>query len=948
MTAQHAEQNTECQHFKEKEKHAALDDIVVPDILVQSKTDQNFRSSACIRIVDKSVWIMFSYLMKNNPSSLMHFKGFTWSQWLCQALGLAVCLLTVMKPRQMRCLYIVALGVDTLSFMSDYVWPLIDDKFSSRLYSGQASSFAPAAMLYLTRLPLCLPSYSYAWRYMLWFFACCVAVKLSAFVYVIQHQRGINFTRYVFEVLLVMILLGASAVVSVWQRRSLDISERAAFMSELREKDTMGKLLEMLRMMLPSFALLPMLESADNRVSYRANTASVLFVVIDDFDTISQSMTPSELLGFLNTVFFKFDALCDKHRVTKIETVGEEFVCAVGVSPEDIQLDKKQSHRGILERLLLLTSDILSESTVTVRMGIQTGPVVAGVVGNKLPRFRLFGDTVNTAARMMQKGLPGKVQFGEETRMHLPAWADPIPRGKIEMKGKGSVMTYDCTQAPRRLLPESFDEATDEAIVLNVESIADAAATKRTITNACWPATSHHVTGVAFKHWFQSTFGEHDAPMLGTCHVLVLTAAEAFYVWYFISVTFDPFNWMFLLFVVCRACCCFSLWAWRAFRACLPFLVEKPWVAEIACRSTSLNLILLSYAGLLEFCRTTSFPAGCRLLSVSLLATYLRLIIVGSDYRFKETTVFTLLHAAPAYCVIEVLALHSDPVFTDCLPRLIFICSLMVLYRSFSLEADARKQWDAMLSTSETSSRMQSILENLLPPLVSAEYIQHDRCILEPCPPLTEVPSSQLYQQVSHDYREAIVVQSDLCGFTQLANLMPPEEVVELIGNIFSRFDDLAEDRRVYKIETVGDAYIAGQAEAPLTSQRSALDVISFGLDMLAAVEEWSRERGFQVGCRVGVHHGECIGGVVGSTMKRYHLFGRLMAVLEILESTSPQGCLQASEACVQAAEKLGESARFVFEKRTEPALTTSKGVVHQYDEVNGPTFLIRECHADP
>merc|ERR1740123_132002 len=88
-------------------------------------------------------------------------------------------------------------------------------------------------------------------------------------------------------------------------------------------------------------------------------------------------------------------------------------------------------------------------------------------------------------------------------------------------------------------------------------------------------------------------------------------------------------------------------------------------------------------------------------------------------------------------------------------------------------------------------------------------------------------------------------------------------------------------------------------AEAPLTAENSPINVVLFGLDMVHSVAEWAAKQKIHgITCRVGVHSGECIGGVVGSTMQRYHLFGDLLSGLEILESTAPAGQVQVSEAC--------------------------------------------------
>merc|ERR1712032_320550 len=120
----------------------------------------------------------------------------------------------------------------------------------------------------------------------------------------------------------------------------------------------------------------------------------------------------------------------------------------------------------------------------------------------------------------------------------------------------------------------------------------------------------------------------------------------------------------------------------------------------------------------------------------------------------------------------------------------------------------------------------------------------------------------------------------------------------DFINEIFGAFDELAGEYQVYKVETVGDAYLAGVAEQPLTETNMPIQVLLFGLQMVRAVDKWAMSKAVQVSCRVGIHYGECIGGIVGADMQRYHLFGNLLVGLEILESTAPEGRVQVSEAC--------------------------------------------------
>lgn len=218
-------------------------------------------------------------------------------------------------------------------------------------------------------------------------------------------------------------------------------------------------------------------------------------------------------------------------------------------------------------------------------------------------------------------------------------------------------------------------------------------------------------------------------------------------------------------------------------------------------------------------------------------------------------------------------------------------------------------------------------------------------------PPLVVDEMQGLPTCPSHNYRHATIAQSDLCGFTQLASTKTPQEVVAFVSDLFGTFDALTDKHEVWKVETIGDAYIAGQAEEPLTTKNSVLSVILFGVDMVNAVKQWSRDHGFNVNCRVGVNHGECIGGVVGHGMQRYHLFGALLTRLDILESTAPEGHVQISKSCKEELDLELRDASFQgidrgpfkgLELRTEPQLKTSKGHIHTYEEVGGTTYIVQ------
>merc|ERR1712228_238748 len=124
------------------------------------------------------------------------------------------------------------------------------------------------------------------------------------------------------------------------------------------------------------------------------------------------------------------------------------------------------------------------------------------------------------------------------------------------------------------------------------------------------------------------------------------------------------------------------------------------------------------------------------------------------------------------------------------------------------------------------------------------------------------------------------------------------------VSELFGRFDKLTDTFELYKVETVGDAYIAGQGGRPLTRSNSPVAVVRFALGMVQETRKWSMKCGTNIECRVGIHTSHCVGGIVGTDMQRYHLFGELMTCLEILESTSREGKVHVSKDCKDAVDE--------------------------------------------
>lgn len=179
------------------------------------------------------------------------------------------------------------------------------------------------------------------------------------------------------------------------------------------------------------------LKSGESPIADRASEAGVLFADIVGFTPLSERMHPDELVRLLDEVFSLFDGLVEAHGLEKIKTVGDAYMVASGL------LGGSEHHaEELAETALEMQEAISRKPPLLVRIGMDVGPVVAGVIGRRRFIYDLWGDTVNTASRMEAQGIPGAIQVTERAYERLaPAFVFE-ERGMIEVRGKGPMRTY--------------------------------------------------------------------------------------------------------------------------------------------------------------------------------------------------------------------------------------------------------------------------------------------------------------------------------------------------------------------------------------------------------------------------------------------------------------------------------------------------------------------------
>ncbi len=205
-----------------------------------------------------------------------------------------------------------------------------------------------------------------------------------------------------------------------------------------RERERSERLL--LNVLPPSIA--ERLKANDAAIADGFSEVSVLFADIVGFTGMSERIPPTELVERLNEMFSSFDDLAEKLRLEKIKTIGDAYMVAGGLNLERHDHAEALAEMALaMQRRMAGFSEAFGER-LSLRIGMHTGPAVAGVIGKKKFIYDVWGDTVNTASRMESHGEPGTIHVTEAVHERLASKYEFSARGEIEVKGKGRMRTW--------------------------------------------------------------------------------------------------------------------------------------------------------------------------------------------------------------------------------------------------------------------------------------------------------------------------------------------------------------------------------------------------------------------------------------------------------------------------------------------------------------------------
>ncbi|CAG9328261.1 unnamed protein product [Blepharisma stoltei] len=692
---------------------------------------------------------------------------------------------------------------------------------------------------------------------------------------------------------------------------TIDKSKRNEYIVSNKVHIEVNKLTSILNLLLPSHVS-SRVKNGERSFAKDQGIVSVIFCDMCNFDSIVASYSPQELASFLDDLFSKFDKLCEQSGVSKIETVGKTYMACAGLSIFESEIDPNltcvsHARRAIEFALLVVktikTMKLKNGEELTFKIGINSGKVTAGVVGNHKPQFSLIGDTVNTSSRMCSTCTEiNGIQISMDTYELL----EEAERNGLEFsaktiyaKGKGDMDTFIVSLNSRESIKSAEESRKNFQLSLdvpNVSTVSPNANSRHSSVSSQGQTESQNRSSLMYdldiyetKELFKKTStGIIEKPSFFSLKCQESQKERNFRLeimknklpFYYTALSIAVLGFFFSIIPI----------AIKSIAKC-----DESNIKGIVALSSDIILFAFMIYLLRKYHHKRCFAwvlefAYVLALVMSLIGTYSKgeiytnleviyimhwilLMTHCSDLFFHWNFIICLISVSPCVVMLYIEMNSFDRIFI-----LVIITFIAVLYFTlFHREKTMRKSHLLITAGKKEIEKTEQLLKNMMPP--------------------------HIYQNLRNENNAAEVIKdvtliyADIVGFTAWSSTNSTADIVKRLSDLFTSFDKKCEKFHVYKVHTIGDCYVAmGYKDNDRNPQQECINMVNFAKSMIEIIEKVNRKYRSQLNMRIGIHTGDIIGAISGTNIVRYDVYGSDVLIANKMESNGEAGKICVSE----------------------------------------------------
>lgn len=693
----------------------------------------------------------------------------------------------------------------------------------------------------------------------------------------------------------------------------IDKSSRQEFNLVQKVQIEIQKTKDVLSHLLPEFVR-KRVKDGVRYISEDQGVASIIFCDIYNFEDLLRLYTPQELTSFLDEVFAKIDQKCSSSGCTKIETVGKTYMACAGFKESKIENDPVFACVSHARRVVELGISVINlcESTflkngenLKVKIGISSGPVTAGVVGYHKPQFSLVGDTVNTASRMASLcPQANTIQISLETfELMLDFSGLSFKPFEVIAKGKGKMKTF--------LVSINVKEIGSNTLNSPIENLFrnKKISKKMTLYQFETHAVQHRKRASILENLNKvvleesEDFKRNETEQLDKIKLFSLGCQESKKETEFRILSSETNLIVTKNSLVIRILCDLVFLVLAIVASSVESTTKIYTILRLVIELTVFSVLFYKFDKeykKISFCwyLGLSYIIGATLRLIDYENIY---IIIFTDYLLYITQaslcsqlLFNKLSLSILYVSVFQIIMCLSYGYNSryIITSILFLITL--IFTMYSREERLRSYYIIKSSAEKELAKTDELISKMMPKNVLEKLKEQNH--------------------VTEYINGVSILYADIAGFTQWSSNKLSNEVVGMLSNLFTEFDHKCTEFDVYKVHTIGDCYVAlGYTGAKVRNEATeCYNLARFALALVKSIEDVNTKNKISLGMRIGLHTGDIIGGIAGTNIVRYDIYGTDVLIANKMESSGKIGKVHISQSTKNLLETFYPS-EFIF-----------------------------------